>query len=440
MKPIHTSQLAAAFAALASLPAHASPPTINGPFDFEPLTQSVEPGSIVDLNVPWVIPQGFVQAILSDETDLNIYDGVTYQPNSTDWTDMNVQNETGKFAGRYLYRTHEVRHVAPAEGSGGSLSVIDTWTGATKVLAQRSDWEALDGIEWTPWGTLLFAEETGTQGRPDPDVPGAIRGLLYEATFAKDDPSTVASITARPALGALAHEGIAVDAHGNVYVIDEVGPKGGIFKFVPDRRGDLSSGQLYALKVADASRTGAAEWIALDRDAVQVDARTEAIVNKGATGWGRPEDVDLIGNVLYVAITSEGKVLSIDLKGPQPFVSNFVEAGVNVAVEGPTKWGADTGFRNADNVAVDNAGNLWIVEDNVPSDIWVATPDLNHDGRADSVHLFATLSDPNAEGTGIYFGKDPGVLFVNVQHSTSGNDKTMVIYKNGSKSITSPQK
>jgi hypothetical protein len=437
----HTSRFAAAFAALASLPAHAAPPAINGPFNFEPLTQSVQPGSIVDLNAPWVIPQGFVQGILSDETDLNIYDGITYQPNSVDWNDMNVQNETGKFAGRYLYRTHEVRHVAPAEGSGGSLSVIDTWTGEAKVLAQRSDWEALDGIEWTPWGTLLFAEETGTQGRPDPDFPGAQRGLLYEATFVDGDPSTIATITARPALGALAHEGIAVDAEGNVYVIDEVGPKGGIFKFVPDRRGDLSSGQLYALKVADAvTRTGAAEWVALDRQAVQVDARSEAIINKGATGWGRPEDIDLIGNVLFVAITSEGKVLSIDLKGAQPIVTNFVEAGVNVAVEGSNpNWGPGTGFKNADNVAVDNAGNLWIVEDNVPSDIWVATPDLNNDGRADSVHLFASLSDPGAEGTGIYFGKDPGVLFVNVQHSTSGNDKTMVIYKECTKSITTTQ-
>jgi secreted PhoX family phosphatase len=35
------------------------------------------------------------------------------------------------------------------------------------------------------------------------------------------------------------------------------------------------------------------------------------------------------------------------------------------------------------------------------------------------VHLFASLSDPGAEGTGIYWGKDPHTMFVNVQHSAA---------------------
>jgi secreted PhoX family phosphatase len=32
------------------------------------------------------------------------------------------------------------------------------------------------------------------------------------------------------------------------------------------------------------------------------------------------------------------------------------------------------------------------------------------------VNLFASLKDDGAEGTGIYFGKDPKTLFVNIQH------------------------
>ena len=50
---------------------------------------------------------------------------------------------------------------------------------------------------------------------------------------------------------------------------------------------------------------------------------------------------------------------------------------------------------------------------------------LNDD--SDGASLFASLKDAEAEGTGIYFGKDPHTLFVNVQHSVTGNDKTMVI-------------
>jgi secreted PhoX family phosphatase len=43
------------------------------------------------------------------------------------------------------------------------------------------------------------------------------------------------------------------------------------------------------------------------------------------------------------------------------------------------------------------------------------------------VHLFASLRDPEAEGTGIYFGRDPHTLFVNVQHSAANRDGTWAI-------------
>jgi uncharacterized protein len=118
-------------------------------------------------------------------------------------------------------------------------------------------------------------------------VPAATGGLLYEL-----DPAT-GTVTPRPALGAKAHEGIRVDAQGNVYGISESNP-GYIFKFTPDRRGDLSSGQLYALKIVQATgdRTGEAEWMAVDRSIVKVNANTAAAA-VGATGYNRPEDLEL---------------------------------------------------------------------------------------------------------------------------------------------------
>lgn len=89
-----------------------------------------------------------------------------------------------------------------------------------------------------------------------------------------------------------------------------------------------------------------------------------------------------------------------------------------------------TGFAKVDNLAKGPDGKLWMVEDNDFSDIWVYDPrsaDVNGDGYKDGVQLFASLKDKPAEGTGIYFGRDPHVLFVNVQHSGTGNDKTMAI-------------
>ena len=399
--------------------------TVNGPMEFEPIAGSayaeLTTAPTTLNNTPWVIPEGFKQYIVADETKLDIY------PDSNDWNDMNTVNETGRHAGRFLYRTHEVRPDRNnlAAYTGGAVSVVDLKTGNAKLVVQRMDWEAFDGLVWTPWGTLLAAEEVSTALLTDPDYPQATRGLLYEMKIDKRDPAKAEWIKVRPMLGSIAHEGIELDAEGNVYVIDEY-QTGAIYKFVPKRYGDLSKGQLYALKVDDSTggdRTGSAQWVALDMDLAPMDARSAAVA-VGATTYGRPEDVERIGNTLYVAITSEARVLSISLD-KTPVVRNFVKAGLNAPVEDRAK--GVTGFRSPDNLANGPDGKLWIVEDNVPSDIWVAQPDKDGDGASDGVHLFASLKDSRAEGTGIYFGKDPHTLFVNVQHSATGNDKTMAI-------------
>lgn len=427
--------------------------TVNGPMAFNPIAASAYglENNVDIATAPWVIPQGYTQSIVSDESNLNIYVG-------NDWNDMSTVNETGKHAGRYMYRTHEVRGGAIGNdgnsrridgGSGGAVSVVDLKTGVAKEVVGRTDWEALDGILWTPWQTILFAEEVGTSARPDPDAPNANSGLVYELKLDRHDLTSAESVTVRPLLGALAHEGIETDAEGNVYVIDE-DRIGSIYKFVPENYGDLSSGQLYALKVMNGAKTGAAEWVALDMTQVQISARVAATA-VGATKFCRPEDMERLASTLYVALTCEdvdnptntsgqnaagysvGAVLAVNL-GDQPSAQFVVAPGKNVPFEvQPTATRAGvTGFAKVDNLASGPDGKLWMVEDNDFSDIWVYDPrskDTNGDGYKDSVHLFASLKDKPAEGTGIYFGKDPQTLFVNVQHSSTGNDKTMAITK-----------
>ena len=267
---------------------------------------------------------------------------------TTDNWDMNTLNETGPHAGRFLYRSHETL-------VNGQLSVTDLVTGETRVIVERADWNRMDGIVWTPWQTILIAEEMRPERLPstsDPLVPQAQAGLVYEV-----DPDT-GEVEPRPALGAKAHEGIRFDSQGNVYGISETAPStrvgtpprdapgGYIFKFVPDQKGDLSSGQLYALKIVDdyGDRTGEAIWVPLDRALVQIDADRAATL-AGATGYGRPEDVEIAtstGNtrggayILYVAVTDESRVLRIDMREPRggqehltTFVSDYVRRGAN---------------------------------------------------------------------------------------------------------------
>ena len=172
-----------------------------------------------------------------------------------------------------------------------------------------------------------------------------------------------------------------IDEEGNVYVIDE-DRKGSIYKFVPTTYGDLSDGQLYALKV-NSGKSGAAQWMALDMTQAQISARVAAAA-VGATQFCRPEDLERIAETLYVALTCEdvdnaantsgrGAVLAVSLE-ETPSVKYVVAAGKNAPIENQAT-GA-TGFAKVDNLATGPDGKLWMVEDNDFSDIWVLRPGL----------------------------------------------------------------
>lgn len=435
------SALAAAFVALGTATAAAQPSDAeagSGRFQFTPIPGPVPCGTS-NAEQPFVLPPGYAQEVFAREG----------AGGTTDLWDMNTQNEDqlsaiptvlaqagatdGPHTGRFLYRAHEVT-------SGGQVSVTDldtidpaTGEALTRVLVQRPDWERLDGMVWTPWGTILTAEETSQQALRDPAVPQAQGGLVYEI-----DPVTGTAV-ARPALGARANEGMRFDAEGNFYGISETRtPSGGfIYRFTPDRRGDLSTGTLYALKVTapTGDRTGEAVWVPLDDATVQVNSDATALA-AGATSYDRPEDVEIAtstgnnrggANVLYVAVTEEDRVLRIDLREPRggrhqdtAFVSDYVRAGVNVD---PAQ------FDFPDNLALDHSGNLYITEDQpspapTADDIWMAEPgNGNQRGTSARVVRFASLPDCAAEPTGIYFDVDGGSLYVNAQHrSGDGRD------------------
>jgi secreted PhoX family phosphatase len=366
-------------------------------------------------------PQGFAPITIAAEGE----------PDFPNDPDMITVNETGREPGRYLFRTHEL-------GSNGGVSVTDLFTGATHIVARRADWERFDGIAWTPWGTLLAGEETRPSALKDPEVPNAVGGHVYEI-----DPSS-GGVRVLAAVGARAHEGIRLDRNGNLYGISEASP-GFIYRFVPERYGDLTRGTLYALRIVEdlGDRTGWGEWVALDGDPARLDSDQEAL-DKGATAYARPEDVEIgtssgddrRGNhTLYVAITSENRVLAIHLAPEAPgrpgqvFVSDYVRPGVNATAE----------FSSPDNLALDQAGNLYITEDPGGSsangktqgdDVWFAPFNPASARQAQSILRFLSITDCDAEPTGVYVSPSGKTLFLDIQHrGGDGQDLTLGIQR-----------
>jgi hypothetical protein len=429
--PVTTAPLAVAPSVLSSSLSERSEGNGGRSFRFASLSSSYActvPGG--DPVKPLSLASGLTQTVFASE------------PQFGDGIDMNTQNENGVRACRYLYRPNEI--------GVGEVTVTDLehlGPNSTKHFASRADWESVDPIVWTPWGTILIAEETNSQSRPDPDYPTAKAGLVYELFPSRNDPTVLDRIVTRPALGSKSHEGMRFDKRGNFYSISERNP-GFIFKFTPDRKGDLSSGQLYALKITSPTgdRTGDAQWIPLDRNAVKIDASAAAQA-AGATGYNRPEDVELATstgsfpnnpNTLFVAVTSplglvDNRVLAIDLgdlrgntSPSTAFVYDYVKVGLNATSE----------FEWPDNVALDPAGNLYIAEDpggnsatkHKGDDVWVARPGTGRHAPAASVERVASLTDCDAEPTGIYWELNGSRLFINVQHrGGDGRDKAVVI-------------
>ena len=398
--------------------------TISESFSFDPIPHSANTNSMPACT-PLALPNGFTQSILVQERPSCSNAMVTLDvvADMSDRTDMNTVNETGSEIGRYLYRTHETDEGLAA------ISVLDLKSKQTAIHMGKEfgGWTRLDGIEWTPWGTLLIAEEAGAFGRL---FECRIDGLHVEC---KD----------RPAVGRMSHEGIAATKEGTVYVVDEYNG-GAIFKFVPDTYGDLSAGQLFALNILNDdvticsdkagvgfTPTGEAKWIALTpgQNRVVTDptyTARSAAREAGVTGFCRPEDVEVIGGNLYVATTTTHTVFQIPITMGSPVVTEYVGINTNMNDEGDVPG---YGLYSPDNLASDRAGNLYIIEDNSgKSDIWVATPDKDQNGMADSVLLFATLTTYGSEGSGIYIPPtEPHTIFLNVQHAYDDNDLTLAI-------------
>lgn len=428
-KPLHIL-LSAVFIAAAG-----SAQAANTQFDnFTPMTGNVLPGSLPE-SAPFKLSSpNFSQLALANKHNQDAQG----QANTGAW-DMITANETGPHAGRYLFMPFE-----PSTGAGVQrIDLQDSnYNTRTKTLIQpgTQGFSRGDASRWAPWGGYLTAEESWSSG-------GNGKGRLFELSNPLDNTSS-ASFTHRTIVPRVAHEGLAFDSNKNLYFVDELNG-GGIYRYTSNNPNAttgndyFASGQTSVLRVGaggNSNATGVSTWAPItDANGVAlagvttlsdgtVDGR-QAQDAIASTGFDRPEDLEVKTladgtQILFVATTGTDNVLSLNLKSGE--VKAFVDVNT---IDAATGLPAGVEFNDPDNLAIDAEGNIYIVEDQSDglANIWFAK-DADHDGVAESIAKWATLSTLGAEPTGLYFDKfDPNKAYVNVQHPTSGNDYTIQI-------------
>jgi hypothetical protein len=425
--------------------------------DFQPLTASAGPTS--DEAAPITLSNpAFKQRSLTDRLTLI----AESKPNTGAWDQVTV-NENGEDKGRYLFTVFETDQAG--------VQRHDLETGETETIWNAfasADAVAFDACYWTPWSTLITAEEAWETAAGGSKVP---YGRLFELKNPIDAPGLLAPLSVDANADAdfvhqnvvprTSHEGIQFDKAGNMYFIDELNG-GGLYKYVSaaklskvkNGQADyFAAGQTFVLRVGDGNTpnaTGAYTWVPFTnasgaalpgaititdvRGVTSVDARntTDLPAFKG-TDYQRPEDAvihTLNGReYLYVATTSTNEVYRLDLAAQT--IAVFVN---RATLDLATGAAVGSALASPDNLAVDHDGNVYIIEDRnggVDDDIWFAK-DLNRDGdlndAGEGIGRWASNGTPGSEFTGLYFDpRDKRRAWVNIQHPSSGNDRTIEI-------------
>jgi secreted PhoX family phosphatase len=426
--------------------------------DFTALTSSAGPTANEAQPITLSNPDFQQHSLAERQTQL-----LLSRPNSGSW-DMNTVNETGPHKGRYLFTVFET--------NTPGVQRTDLLTGDTETIWQTPNIGAghrsFDACYWTPWGTLITAEESWVTAAGGSTSP---YGRLFELRNPLDAPGIINPVTVSSNADAdfvhvnviprTSHEGIQFDKSGNMYFIDEL-DGGNIYKYTPKanwgeimagRAEYFSAGQTFVLRVGDGTTpnaTGSYVWVPItnangislpgtltitDTNGVtSLDARnTTNLAPFKGTDYMRPEDMVLQfvgGNEsLYITTTTTHEVYRLDLKR-----SNIAVFASRNTTDLATGLPVGSALANPDNLAVDHDGNVYIVEDRnggTDDDIWFAV-DLNLDGDLDDpgegIKRWASNGTSGSEFTGLYF--DPTNkrrAWVNIQHPGSGNDRTIEI-------------
>jgi hypothetical protein len=222
----------------------------------------------------------------------------------------------------------------------------------------------------TPWGTWLSCEEHAT-------------GHVWEC-----DPRGVTRPTRLDALGVFRHEAVAVAPEYTALFLTEDEADGLLYRFVPNRWPDLSTGRLQALHV-DGSQTS---WIDVaDPSAVDRPTRTQV---PDATVFTGGEGICYRAGFVYFTTKNDNKVHVLDLQRETYAVV----------------WDGTEPLNGVDNITADPVlGQLFIAEDGGNMEIVII------DNLGNVAPFLRVEGHPDSEVAGVAFSPDESRLYFSSQ-------------------------
>ena len=235
----------------------------------------------------------------------------------------------------------------------------------------------------TPWNTWLSCEEK---------FIGDGLGLVYEC-----DPWGANTAIARPAMGAFAHEAVAVDDVMQVLYLTEDRPDGKLYRFTPDNYPDLSSGLLESAEVVGDPNTGASlVWhVVPDPSGVTGHTRYQVPASSDFNGG---EGIAFGDGLIFFATKGDNRIWRYDTIGNSLDIlyddDNFEE---------PVLTGVD-------NITIAPSGEIYVAEDGGDMQLVILTqsgetfPIAQVTGQENS-----EITGPAIYGNRLYFSSQRGI-------------------------------
>ncbi|OCA73585.1 alkaline phosphatase PhoX [Chryseobacterium arthrosphaerae] len=280
----------------------------------------------------------------------------------------------------------------------------------------------------TPWGTIVTAEESVTSNDVNAD------GYKDYGWLVEIDPATAQVISKNPngtkgklwQMGIMNHENVVINNAGTVAYYGEDGGTHMVYKYVMDTPNDLSSGNLYVLKLDQGLTAGdptvsTATWIQVpNKEKADQNNTAQLALSLGGTRFNGVEDVDIspLDGKIYFTAKGLDKVYRLKDDGATASQVETFVGGANSVYSFNTAQGmkSEAWGDGNDNLTFDELGNLWVLQDGGKNYIWVIAPD--HTQANPKVKLFASMP-AGAEPTGLTFTPDHKFGFFSIQHPDS---------------------